>query len=365
MNMWSAPGRVNLVGEHTDYNNGLAMPFAIPQRTRVRLEPRSDGGVTATTDSGRHAPTRFNVDTAPGDLGDWGAYVAGVFWALRSAGHEIAGADVQISSDVPRGAGLSSSAAIECAIAVALNDVHQLGLDATTLALLAQKAENDYVGAPTGALDQMASMHGRADHVVLFDAVAMTAEPVPCLLNEAGLTLLIVDTRAPHRHVDGEYGARRKTCEAAARVLGVNSLREVQGGNHNEVLARFEDDEVSRRRVRHVLTENARVVEVTDRLKAGKVRDIGALLTASHTSMRDDYEITVPEVDVAVDTLVDAGALGARMTGGGFGGSVIALLDDDLVARATTAVEDAFAKHDFRAPRPMTTVPSAGAGVGP
>ena len=360
---WSAPGRVNLIGEHTDYNAGFALPLALPLRTTVEVTQRADGLVTAASAAPGTEPVRFAVDTAPGDVTGWGAYVAGVFWALRKAGHAVPGADVRITSDVPTGAGLSSSAALECAVVVALDQLGGLGLDPTTLALLAQQAENAYVGAPTGAMDQMASMHGRDGHVILFDAHHLTAEPVPCDLAAAGLALLIVDTRAPHRHVDGEYGARRATCEAAAATLGVATLREIQGHDVDAVLTRLGDDEPARRRVRHVLTENQRVLDTVALLRQGRVREIGPLLTASHVSLRDDYEVTVAELDVAVDAALGAGALGARMTGGGFGGSVIALVEDTAVAAVADAVTSAFAEHGFVEPAAFTALPAAGAGV--
>lgn len=359
--VWSAPGRVNLIGEHTDYNYGFSLPLAIPHRTTVRATTRADGQVTAATDAPGLDPVSFGVDTAPGEIDGWGAYIAGAIWALRDAGHDVPGVDLAATSNVPNGAGLSSSAALECAVMVALNDLANLGLDATTLALLAQRSENHYVGAPTGVMDQMASMHGRAGHLVFLDFRDNAVDLVPCDLESAGLSLLIIDTQAPHRHVDGEYGARRATCEAAAAALGVGSLRDVQDHDVADVLARLDDD-VSRRRVRHVLTENARTTETVSLLRSGRVREIGPLLTASHVSLRDDYEVTVPELDVAVDALLDVGALGARMTGGGFGGSVIALVDRTSEGDAGDAVREAFGKHEFKAPVTFTAVPSDGAG---
>jgi galactokinase len=305
---------------------------------------------------------QFSTDTSPGDVSGWGAYVAGVYWAVRSAGHELTGADLSLASSVPRGAGLSSSAALECALMVALNDMHNLRLDRTSMALLAQRAENEYVGAPTGSLDQMAAMHGREGHVVLLDAQATTADLVPCDLAASGLAILIVDTRVRHQHVDGEYGARRATCESAARTLGVKVLRDVQDDNHSEVLAALGDDLVAVRRVRHILTENRRVLETVELLHAGRLRDVGPLLTASHTSMREDYEITVPEVDIAVEALLDVGAHGARMTGGGFGGSVIGLIDAEATQDAAAAVAEAFARQSFQPPYSSIAAPSAGAG---
>jgi len=359
----SAPGRVNLIGEHTDYNGGFALPLALPHRTRARVVRRDDDTVTVASTAPGTSPVSFSVPTRPGDVDGWAAYVAGVFWSLREAGHDVPGADVHIDSDVPRGAGLSSSAALECSVLVALDHLAGLGLDRTRVALLAQRAENEYVGAPTGAMDQMAAMYGGAGQVVLFDARAVSAEPIPCDLSAAGLTLLIIDTRAEHQHAGGEYGARRATCEDAAARLGVSSLREVQDEPVDAVLARLGDDDVMHRRVRHVLTENARVLSTVQLLRDGKVSDIGPLLTASHASMRDDYEITVPELDVAVDSALSAGALGARMTGGGFGGSVIALTHTGEADDVAAAVRSSFARHGFTEPHVFTAYPADGAGI--
>ncbi|SEF17042.1 galactokinase [Jiangella alba] len=358
----SAPGRVNLIGEHTDYNGGFALPLAIPARTTARVRTRDDGQVVAASTAPGTEPARFAADSSPGDVTGWAAYVAGVFWALRDAGHDVPGADVHVDSTVPAGAGLSSSHALECAVAVTLNDLHGLGLDRTTLALLVQRAENHYVGAPTGAMDQMASLYGQDGHVILFDARAMTAEPVPCDLAAAGLSLVVVDTRVHHEHVDGGYGARRASCEAAAKLLGVETLREVQDDPLDDVLAQLDDD-VMVRRVRHVLTENARVLDTVALLRAGRAAEIGPLLTASHVSMRDDYEITVPEVDTAVEAALGAGALGARMTGGGFGGSVVALAATADETRVGDAVRAAFDLRGYPAPSVFTVRPAAGAGI--
>ncbi|WP_207782663.1 galactokinase [Phytoactinopolyspora limicola] len=358
----SAPGRVNLIGEHTDYNGGLALPMAIAQRVTVTLRPRRDRIVGVTSAAPGMSPAEFPVDSEPGQVDGWAVHVAGVFWALRTAGRVVPGADVEIKSDVPVGAGLSSSHALECALLVALDRQADLGLDRTDIARLAQRAENGYVGAPTGLMDQMAAMYGQEGCAILFDADQVSADPIPCDLPAAGLALLVVDTKAPHRHADGEYGARRHSCEAAARTLGVSSLRAVQADPVEGVLTQLED-EITQRRVRHVLTENNRVLDTVRLLRAGRIRDIGALLTASHVSLRDDYEVTVAQLDVAVDAALAAGALGARMTGGGFGGSIIALVDAERTAPVTDRIRAEFAARGFTAPQAFTAVPSAGAGV--
>jgi galactokinase len=357
---WSAPGRVNLIGEHTDYNGGLALPFALPLRTSVRAGRRDDDAVVARS-AGRETVT-IPVSTEPGGVRGWGAYVAGTVWALREAGHRPPAADLTISSDIPTGAGLSSSAALECATALALTGLDGGEVGPTELALLAQRAENEYVGAPTGAMDQMASMHGRLGHVVLFDAEHTTVELVPCDLAAAGLVVLVIDTRATHQHVDGEYGERRRTCHDAAARIGVPSLRHIPSAELDAALHALGDDEVAVRRVRHVVTENTRVRRTVDLLRRLRVPEIGPLLTASHASLRDDFEVSVPELDVAVDAALSAGAHGARMTGGGFGGSAIALVDVGRREAVEQRVLRAYAERGFARPTFTPVVPSAGAG---
>ncbi len=357
--VWAAPGRVNLIGEHTDYNDGFVLPLALPQRTTVRasLNDASRVRVSTVRTPGEVA---FDLSTRPGDVRGWAAYVAGVVWAMGEAGHRVPGVDLHIDSDVPVGAGLSSSAALECAVAVALDELGGLGLSRTELALLAQRAENDYVGVPCGVMDQMAAMHGQTGHLVFLDCRSLAVEQVPFDPAAAGVALLVVDTRAPHRLVDGEYADRRRTCERAAQALGVRALRDVTVDGLDDALAAL-PDETTQQRVRHVVTENARVLETVALLRDGKVGDVGPLLSASHASMRDDYQITVPEVDVAVEAALEAGALGARMTGGGFGGCVIALIDAAAVDAIMGRVRSAFAKHGFAEPVAFVADPADGA----
>jgi galactokinase len=277
----------------------------------------------------------------------------------------VPGLDVVVDGDIPPGAGLSSSAALECAVAVAWNDVAGLGLSRHELGAVTQRAENDVVGAPTGGMDQMASLHGREGHVVFLDMRSLQVEQVPFDLAEAGLALLVIDSKAPHAHVDGEYAERRRSCEEAARILGVPALRDVTVDGLDDASARLGDGpegDLLRKRVRHIVTENARVLDVVGVLRSGDdPRRIGPALTASHASMRDDFEITVPEVDTAVTAALDAGAHGARMTGGGFGGCVLALVDADAVETVSRAVEAAFAGSGFRAPSAFVAVASDGA----
>ena len=356
--IWAAPGRVNLIGEHTDYNDGYVLPLALPQGVAAAAATRSDGLVRMAS---RQADGRVEIRLdalKPGAVDGWAAYVAGVVWSLREAGHDVGGLDILVDGDVPLGAGLSSSAALECATAIAVTDLCDLKVDRTALAGLAQRAENDFVGMPCGIMDQSASLLCTREHLLFLDTRSSATEQVPFDLGSHGLALLVVDTRAPHRLVDGEYAARRRTCEEAADKLGVPALRDIEG-----LQAAMDSlgDTVMARRVRHVVTENARVLATVERLRTGSPRDIGPLLTASHESLRDDYEVTVPELDKAVDAALDAGALGARMTGGGFGGCVIALVEADAADTVAGKVADAFATAGFGAPASFVAQPSQGA----
>ena len=352
--VWVAPGRINLIGEHTDYNGGFVLPFAIPQAARLAASRRTDGRWRFTS---LDLDSTVEVDTlTPGESG-WHSYLAGVVWALRDAGHDVGGADFVLTSDVPIGAGLSSSAAIECATLTALCDLYGLDIAPMERARLAQRAENLYVGAPTGLMDQAASTLCTADHALFLDCHTLQVQQIPLQLADAGLQILVIDTRTPHSHVDGEYAARRASCTKACGILGIDLLREVT--DLDAALARLDDLEA--RRVRHVVTENQRVLAAAAALSEGDFERMGELMTASHASMRDDYEITVPTVDLAVETLLSAGALGARMTGGGFGGCVLALIRADLAGAAAEAVATAFAGAGFGAPVSFPGHPSAGA----
>ncbi len=333
-----APGRVNLIGEHTDYNGGFCLPIALEHTTRARVRLRSDDEV------------RFR--STAGDRG--GEYAVGVLAAFRAESYDVPGADISVDSDVPIGAGLSSSAALECAIALAINDLVGLGLPRTVLARIAQRAENEFVGAPTGILDQSASLLCTAGHALLLDCRDQSTEQVPFDPAASGLHLLVIDTRAHHQLTDGQYGDRRDECARAARALGLGSLRDA-GAADLDLLG----DDLLRRRARHVITENQRVLEVVVMLRAGRLGDIGPLLTASHASLRDDYEVSCPELDVAVAAALAAGARGARMTGGGFGGSAIALADSS--AAVEEEVRAAFDRHGFAAPDVFEVRPGAGA----
>jgi galactokinase len=356
--LWTAPGRVNLIGEHTDYNDGFVLPFALPQHVVAAAAPADAPGWTVCSTLAED--TVSFTGTEPEKVEGWAGYVAGIVWALREAGFEVPPARIALASDVPLGSGLSSSAALESAVLTALVELGGLDLPVEKRPALAQRAENVYVGAPTGIMDQSASIRCVEGQALFLDCRSLAVEQIPFDLAAAGLAILIVNSNAPHQHVDGEYGARRKSCEEAARILGVPALRDVPPTGLDTALARL-DDEVMRRRVRHIVTENQRVLDTVDLLRTDRIREIGPLMTASHASMRDDFEITVDQVDVAVEAALAAGAYGARMTGGGFGGCVLALIDADRAAETTAAVEEAYAERGFTAPTAWSATPAAGA----
>ncbi|GAA4913938.1 galactokinase [Streptomonospora salina] len=367
LGVWHAPGRVNLMGEHTDYNDGLVLPMALPWGVTVALAPTDDGTAEVRSAQRPGEPVTFTTaGLAPEDpVEGWAGYVAGVFWAAREAGHlpADAGARILLDSDLPIGAALSSSAALECAVLLALAEAHGLtGLtgDRPAMAAVARRAENAYVGAPTGILDQSASLRCTADHALFLDCRSGAGSAVPFDLDAAALRLLIIDTRVEHTLSDttGGYAARHDECTRAARALGVDALRDVE--DLEAALAELEDP-VLVKRVRHVVTEIHRVNAAMGLMRAGALGDLGAVFTASHLSMRDQFEISTPELDLAVETAVAAGARGARMTGGGFGGSAVALVPESRLDTVCTAVTDAFAAQDFTAPSLRAALPSQGA----
>ncbi len=344
--VWRAPGRVNLIGEHVDYNAGLCLPIALQQSTFAAVRRRADDLVRLVSAQAPDTPWEGRLgDVAPGEPPGWAGYLAGVLWALRADGVDVPGVDVAVDSDVPVGAGLSSSAALECSLAIALADI--VGLDTdddgrARLAAVCVRAENEIAMASTGGLDQTASLRARAGHALLIDCLDHRVEHVPLALEVSGLALLVCDTRAPHRLVDSEYAARRQDCVRAAELLGVSSLRQVSDLAAAERVLASADPRLLPR-VRHVVTEIARVREFADLLLAGRPRDAGPLLDASHTSLRDDYEVSSPELDLAVESASAAGALGARMTGGGFGGSIVALVRAGDLGAVSREIETAFA----------------------
>ncbi|MDO5080758.1 galactokinase [Buchananella hordeovulneris] len=372
--VWAAPGRVNIIGEHVDYNGGVCLPIALPHRAYIAVSPRADRRIRLVSPQTVLAVDELDLDVigprgSAGQVDGWAAYLAGVAWALEQQGHgPLPGFDAALYSCVPLGAGLSSSAALECAMAVALDELAQLGLAGSQEGRLAlvracRAAENQIAGANTGGLDQSASLLCTAGHALELDTLDDSLTQIPFDLAADGLTLLVIDTRAPHQLVDGQYAERRATCEEAARILGVDLLRRVK--EVQDAMLRL-DDAVARKRVRHVVTEIGRTREFIDVLASGpltgeRLAHAGRLLNASHDSLQHDYEVSCPELDCAVTAARAAGAHGARMTGGGFGGSAIALVDTDMVPAVARAVRDAAAAAGLAEPAFILSVPSAAA----
>jgi len=352
--VWSAPGRVNLIGEHTDYNAGLCLPIALPHRTYAAVRLRADHRLRLRSMQSSQQYELDLDDVRAGNPPGWGGYAAGVLWALQEAGHQVRGIDLMLDGHVPLGAGLSSSAALECSVAAAVSDLLDLGLlrddhARATLAAICVNAENTIAQAPTGGMDQSAALRCQIGHALLLDCRDGSIAQVPFDLSAHGLSLLIMDTRVEHALDDGQYAQRRASCEEAARQLGLTSLREVPSNALDETLDQLSDHRI-RARARHVVTEIERVRQTVALLLEGRLPEVGSLFNASHASMRDDFEISCAELDVAVEAATTHGALGARMTGGGFGGSAIALLPTERTAEVTSAVTHAFADNGFSAP---------------
>jgi galactokinase len=361
--VWAAPGRVNVIGEHTDYNEGFVLPMAIDRYTAVAAAPRNDGVLRVVSASGESGIIETPlVNLAPGSAQDWSAYPAGVAWALlhaRVLGPSFGGADLAFASTVPVGAGLSSSAALECSTGMALAGVAEARLSPADLARLAQQAENDYAGVPCGPLDQLSSVFGADGAVLFIDTRSGEIAVYPFDLESVGLAMLVMDTKVSHDIGESGYPDRRAACERAAAILGVPALRDLD----RKGLARAEQvlDERTARRVRHVVTEDERVLRFVDLLKLGeltgpRLNAAGDLLTASHVSLRDDFEVSCEELDTVVDAALHGGAHGARMTGGGFGGSAIALVSLDRVEKVVATVSDALPTVEI-----FTAVPARGA----
>ena len=354
--VWHAPGRANLIGEHTDYNEGWVLPFALDRGVVVAAKRRGDD-VLDIRSLQADAPVTVPLATLrAGSVTGWAAYPAGVAWAIREAGQAVGGASLVIDSDLPQGAGLSSSAAIECATAVALVALYEVSVSRLELARLARRAENEMVGVPSGIMDQCASLLCEAGHALLLDCRTWDTAPVRLDPAAAGLALLLVDTGAQHALTDGRYALRRAECERAARAFGVRSLRDVD----DPARAAEIGDQALARRARHVISDDCRVRAAVDLLNAGDLAGLGPLLHASHASLRDDFEVSWPEADVAAEAAEAGGGLGARMMGGGFGGSVIALVPADT-GGPREAITAAYAGRGWAPPRFLPAPPSAGA----
>lgn len=359
--VWAAPGRVNLMGEFTDVSEGWALPFALSMTVAAAAARRDDRMLVVSTGLPAVGDRKVAVELGalrPGAAAGWSRYVLGVIWAMRHSGHIIdRGIEIHIESDLPAGAGLSSSAAIECATALAANEMFGLGCTRAELAVLARHAENEYVGVPCGIMDQTISLFGVESHALLLDTRTAQTRPVRCDLAPPALTLLAIDTGVHHELGTSGYADRRQACEQAAALLGLPSLRHVTSLRELDRLT----DPVIRRRARHIVTDNARVLDAVALLESGRVRDVGPLLTEAHDSLRDDFQVSCAELDTAVAAALSAGALGARMIGGGFGGSAIALADLSLAYKVATAVTAAFRSSGFGAPHIFSVSPAGGA----
>jgi galactokinase len=391
--VWFAPGRANLMGEHTDYNEGLVLPFALAQGVTATAFARSDGLLVLR--SKQRPDEAVSVPLAslvPGSVDGWAAYPAGVAWALGEAGFDVPGASIDVDSDLPVGAGVSSSAALECSVALALCSLAGLSVPRRTVAAIARRAENEFVGAPTGIIDQHASLLCRAGHAMLLDCATREMSHVPFRPADGGAVALIIDTRVTHALVSGEYGRRREECEQAARLLGVPFLGAVMDAVEADRLS----DPLLRRRARHVISDDARARAIADALARTRhaaasvvsrasgasgasgvtgrgaasrtpgdapeiYQFVGKLLTQAHASLRDDFEVSWPEADLTVETAIAAGALGGRMIGGGFGGSVLALVPADHLGTVRAAVTEAFVARAWTPPEFIDATPSAAA----
>ena len=354
----AAPGRVNLIGEHIDYSDGFVLPFAIKDQTYAAIKVRHDRKVRIASVQRRHKIVEVNLDSVkPGLKGEWERYPLSVVWALGID----KGLDIMIDGHVPLGAGLSSSAALECSVATALNHLFSLGFSLEELARLTQKGENEYVGVPCGIMDQSVSLMAHAGSALLLDCRDLTTRNIVFDVASSGLELLIIDTQAHHSLTDGGYAQRRASCESAVAKLGITSLRDLSLDQLQSSRQLLSETEFIR--ARHAVTEMKRVLDSVQALETKNFLALGKLLNQSHASLRDDYSVSCPELNAAVDATIAAGALGARMVGGGFGGSAIALIHKAHTQETIAAVEKAFKNQGFKAPRFFTSLPSQGAQI--
>jgi galactokinase len=352
----AAPGRVNLIGEHIDYSEGFVLPFAIKDRTLVAARKRDDSTVRIASAQRRSKIVTVDIsEVRPGLKGEWERYALGVLWSMGVK----SGVDLLIDGHVPLGAGLSSSAALECSVATAMNHLFDMGFNLEELARLTQKAENQYVGVPCGIMDQSVSLMASRGFALLLDCRDLSTRNIPFDVASHGLELLIIDTQAHHALTDGGYAERRASCEAVAAKLSVKSMRELTMAQLDSARATLSETEYIR--ARHAITEMKRVLDCVDALGRGDFVRVGQLINDSHRSLRDDYTVSCPELDTAVEASLAAGALGSRMVGGGFGGSAIALIEVAKTSQTINAIEKAFADKKFKAPRFFTSLPSQGA----
>jgi galactokinase len=353
-----APGRVNLIGEHIDYSEGFVLPFAISNRTYTAIARNNSQEIRVSSQQRKKKIFSINItDVKPGSAGDWERYVLGVIWSLGIS----EGVDILIDGNVPAGAGLSSSAALECSVAIALNLLFGLELSSQELARAAQKAENGYVGMPCGIMDQSVSLMATEGSALLLDCRDLSTQSIPFDVASEGLELLIIDTQAHHALIDGGYAERRASCDSVAAKFAIPSMRNLS--IETLELRRNELSETEYIRARHAVTEINRVMQAVDALNKKDFISLGKLINQSHNSLRDDYTVSCPELDTAVDAANRAGALGARMVGGGFGGSAIALIKAQDMGSVKSSIKQSFAEKSFKNPRFFTSLPSSGASA--
>ena len=353
-----APGRVNLIGEHTDYNDGFVMPMAIDRAAWIALRPSGDRRVTVHALDFGESDT-FDLDHLEPAPGSWTDYVRGVAWALQQHGYATAGWEGVLVGDVPVGAGLSSSAALELAVARAFNAVAGWPWDPTRMALAGQYAENKWVGMNCGIMDQMISAAGVAGHALLIDCRSLAISPMPL---PPGIAVVVLDTATRRGLVDSAYNERRAQCEAAARHFGVVALRDVSVAQL--AAAQPDLDGLTYRRARHVITENERVLQACDAMRAGDAPALGRLLDASHVSLRDDFQVSNRELDAIVEVAaVHPACLGARMTGAGFGGCAVALVRDDGTQAFVETVGAVYTARTGLTPRVYVCAATNGAEI--
>jgi galactokinase len=359
-----APGRVNIIGEHTDYTGGYVFPMAIELGVTAHVSTRDDRKLLISSNLINDSIELDLDELAPNKVHNWSDYVAGSVWSVARF-HKIPfGLDIRLTADLPLGAGMSSSAAVECSVILALTQLLEINPGKRELARWAKDAENIYVGVPTGSMDQVASLFGKKGHALFFDTRDDVIEQVPIDLTSQNSVFAVIDTRTKHALVDGGYAARRADCEVGSKILGVEFLRDINDLNSAiDTLKNLDADERIIKRVRHVVSENQRVLDAVAALKNNDLTQLGILMNASHESLKSDFEVSCEELNLAVAVAITCGAYGARMMGGGFGGSAIALIPKDKVSELTQRVTQAFDSSKFNAPKVYQVTASEGAHI--
>lgn len=361
--LFRAPGRVNIIGEHTDYNDGFVMPVAIDRDTVVAASPREDRILRIYSENIKEEATIDLSGSTASGIGSWTSYIEGVARVLMSKGYEIRGADLVIFSDVPEGAGLSSSAALELSVGTALAALNQLQIEPKDLALASQQAEHEYAGTQCGIMDQYISAAGQIDHALLIDCREMSYIPVS--IKSESSTWVVIDTKVKHSLATSAYNERRRECEKAIEILKgsypeITALRDVS----MDMLEAHEGDlpEIIYRRARHVIRENARTLVAKDALEAGDLKEVGQLMYASHASLKNDYQVSCPELDQLVESALNFdGCLGSRMTGGGFGGCTISLVQKEREDEFISLLSEHYEKQFGIKPSPLMIRSARGA----